>query len=54
MAPMRPKQVAKNLKAVTLNIVSIINVVYDVKIYMLIMSHNGMATVKLYLYCLSV
>jgi len=26
---------------------SFINVVYDVKIYMLVMSHNGMASIKL-------
>jgi hypothetical protein len=29
-----------------LNIVGFINVVYDVKIYMLIISHNGMASIK--------
>jgi len=37
---------------VALNIVSFINVVYDVKIYMLIMSRNGMASVKLTNGCL--
>ena len=36
MATMRPKHVAKNHEVVALNIVSFINVVYDVKIYMLI------------------
>jgi len=44
MAAMLPKHVAKNHEVVALNIVSFINVVYDVK--MLIMSHNGMASIK--------
>ena len=50
MAAMRSKHVAKNHSVISLNIVSFITVVYDVKIYMLIvMSHNRMASVKLWL-----
>ena len=52
-AALRPKHVTKDHKVVALNIVSFINVVYDVKIYMLIMTHNGMASIQPFLcfYC---